>query len=113
MSLLAAIPIIGKACDKGLDIVDKFVPDKDEANRLKENLKLKFLEATKGDPLHTRQIMALTFHGFMWFTKAKTGSFPDDVIMTYGDNEITIGVVYLAIIMFYYPVRALEKIISR
>jgi hypothetical protein len=110
MSILSAIPLIGKAIDKGLGIVDKYVPDKDKANELKHLLKLKFLEVTKNDPLHTRQIMALTFHGFMWATKLMTGSFPTDVIMRWGDTDITIGVVYLAIILFYYPVRALEKI---
>jgi hypothetical protein len=110
MSILSAIPLIGKAIDKVLGIVDKYVPDKDKARELKHQLKLQFLEVTKGDPLHTRQVMALTFHGFMWVTKLMTGSFPTDVIMKWGDTDVTIGVVYLAIILFYYPVRALEKI---
>jgi hypothetical protein len=113
MGILTSIPVIGKAfkaLDKGLSIVDKFVPDKDKANELKHLLKLKFLELTKDDPLHTRQIIALTFHAFMWITKLWTGSFPQDTIMTYGETDVTIGIVYLAIIAFYYPVRALEKV---
>ena len=113
MSILSAIPLIGKAFDKGLGIVDKFVTDKDKANELKHILKVKFLDITKGDPLHTRQIIALTFHGFMWGNKIITGKFPTDVIMKWGENEVTIGVIYLAIILFYYPVRMLEKLFSR
>jgi hypothetical protein len=110
MSILSAIPLIGKAIDKGLGIIDKYVPDKDKANELKHIMKLQFLEVTKGDPLHTRQVIALTFHGFMWGTKIWTGSFPADVIMKWGEIDITVGIIYLAIIGFYYPVRMLEKI---
>jgi len=35
MSFLAAIPIIGSIIDKGLGIIDKAVPDKDLARKLK------------------------------------------------------------------------------
>jgi len=112
MGILAALPLVGKIFDKGLGIIDQFIPDKDKANELKHILKVKFLDVTKGDPLHTRQVMALTFHAFMWGNKLIVGEFPTDVIMRWGDNEITIGVIYLAIILFYYPVRMLEKILK-
>lgn len=113
MGILSSIPLIGKVFDKGLNVVDKFVTDKDKANELKHLLKMQFLEVTKGDPLHTRQVIALTFHLFMWITKLWTGSFPGDVIMTYGETDITIGIIYIFIILFYYPVRAFEKMLSR
>lgn len=110
MGLFSWVPVIGKTIDKGLGIVDKFVPDKDKANELKHILKVKFLDVTKGDPLMTRQVIALTFHGFMWYERLVNGKFPGDVIMTWGTIEITIGVIYIAIILFYYPVRFLEKV---
>lgn len=43
MTILSFIPIIGKILDKGLDIVDKFVEDKDKANELKAAIKEKIL----------------------------------------------------------------------
>jgi hypothetical protein len=112
MGILSSLPLVGKVFDKGLGVIDQFVEDKDKSNELKQILKLKFLDVTKGDPLHTRQVLALTFHAFMWGNKLITKEFPGDVIMTYGDTEITIGVIYLFIIMFYYPVRAMEKILK-
>jgi hypothetical protein len=39
MSLLSALPVIGKVLDKGLDVVDQFVEDKDQAARLKAQIK--------------------------------------------------------------------------
>lgn len=35
MSFLTALPVIGKIIEKGLDVVDQFVEDKDQANRIK------------------------------------------------------------------------------
>jgi hypothetical protein len=35
MSILTALPIIGKLIDKGLGVIDQFVEDKDQANKLK------------------------------------------------------------------------------
>ena len=113
MGILASLPLVGKVFDKGLGIVDKFVTDKDKAEELKHILKVKFLEVTKGDPLHTRQIIAMTFHIFMWYEKLFNDKFPGDVIMTWKETEITIGIVYIFIILFYYPVRAFEKLFSR
>lgn len=43
MSLLSFIPIIGKALDKGLGIVDKLVLDKDKAEELKSAIKQQIL----------------------------------------------------------------------
>lgn len=114
MGLFSWVPVIGKTIDKGLGIVDKFVPDKDKANELKFILKTKFLDVTKGDPLCTRQVIALTFHGFMWYERLINGAFPGDVIISWpvgkSEVDITIGVIYIAIILFYYPVRFLEKV---
>jgi hypothetical protein len=39
MSVLSFIPIIGKALDKGLGVVDKLVKDKDLAEQLKAEIK--------------------------------------------------------------------------
>jgi len=71
---------------------------------------LKLLEAAMSDPLHTRQIIALTFHLFMWIHLLIKGSFPADVIFSWGQNQITIGLVYVVIIVSYFPLRAVEKI---
>jgi hypothetical protein len=71
---------------------------------------LELLKAGMGDPLHTRQVIALTFHFFMWGKLFFTGHFPADIIFTYGDNQVTIGFVYCLIIVFYFPVRAIEKL---
>lgn len=71
---------------------------------------LELLKASTSDPLHTRQVIALTFHFFMWGKLFVSGSFPDDVIFTYGDKAVTIGFVYCLIIVFYFPVRAIEKL---
>jgi len=71
---------------------------------------LELLKASVGDPLHTRQVIALTFHFFMWGKLFFTGEFPNEVIFTYGDTAVTIGFVYCLIIVFYFPVRAIEKL---
>jgi len=39
MSFLSYLPIIGKIVEKGLDVVDQFVADKDKANELKAAIK--------------------------------------------------------------------------
>jgi len=71
---------------------------------------LELLKAATGDPLHTRQVIALTFHFFMWGKLFVTGHFPADVIFRYGDSDMTIGFVYALIIVSYFPVRAIEKL---
>jgi len=38
MSFLAAIPIIGKVLDGAINLIDQFVEDKDEANKIKATL---------------------------------------------------------------------------
>jgi len=43
MSFLSFIPIIGKLIDKGLDVVDELVEDKDKANELKHAIKDRIL----------------------------------------------------------------------
>jgi len=43
MSLISFIPVIGKILDKGLDVVDQFIEDKDKANELKTKIKEKIL----------------------------------------------------------------------
>ena len=71
---------------------------------------LKVLDVTSKDPLYTRQLISLTFHSFMWINKLIAGKFPDDIIFTWGETEITIGFIYVLIIFFYFPARSLEKI---
>lgn len=71
---------------------------------------LKLLEAAIHDPLHTRQVIALTFHFFMWGKLFVTGHFPNDIIFTWGTNQITIGLVYVVIIVSYFPLRSIERI---
>jgi len=39
MGILSAIPVIGKVFEKGLGVVDQFIEDKDQANRLKAEIK--------------------------------------------------------------------------
>lgn len=39
MGILSIVPVIGDVVDKGLDIVDKFVKDKDQAEELKAEIK--------------------------------------------------------------------------
>ena len=39
MSLLSSIPILGRIIDKGLDVVDQFVEDKDQAAKLKAEIR--------------------------------------------------------------------------
>jgi uncharacterized membrane protein len=39
MGILSALPVIGKAVDKGLDVVDQIVEDKDQAARLKTEIR--------------------------------------------------------------------------
>lgn len=39
MGVWSAIPVIGQIVDKGLDVVDQLVEDKDEANRIKAGIK--------------------------------------------------------------------------
>lgn len=70
---------------------------------------LKVLSVTSKDPLCTRQGIAWTFHFFMWITKVWTGHFPADIIFTWEGNDLTIGFVYVLIIAFYFPFRAIEK----
>lgn len=70
---------------------------------------LEVLAVTKGDKLYTRQGLAWTFHLFMWINKVWKGEFPTDVIFTWGQTEISIGFVYVLIICFYFPFRAIEK----
>ena len=38
MSMFSAIPFVGKIIDKGFDLIDEVVEDKDEANKLKAGL---------------------------------------------------------------------------
>lgn len=71
---------------------------------------LELVRAGNRDPFHARQIIALTFHFFMWGKLFITGSFPCDVIFTWDGNEMTIGFVYCLIITFYFPIRAIEKL---
>lgn len=71
---------------------------------------LELLKSGTSDPLHTRQVIALTFHFFMWGKLFITGHFPVDIIFTWGDKKMTIGFVYCLIITFYFPVRAIEKL---
>ena len=70
---------------------------------------LELLRTTAADPLHTRQVIALTFHFFMWATRIITGSFPHETIFTWGTTKVTIGAVYIVIILFYFPWRSIEK----
>ena len=70
---------------------------------------LELLKAATGDPLHTRQVIALTFHFFMWGKLFITGSFPNEVIFQWGETEVTIGFIYVVIIVSYFPLRAIEK----
>ena len=44
MGILSFIPIIGKVIDKGLGIIDKMVKDKDQAERLKAEIKRQILD---------------------------------------------------------------------
>jgi len=71
---------------------------------------LELVKTGTADPWHTRQGIAWSFHLFMWGTRVITGNFPTDVILQWGDHAISIGFVYVLIIMFYFPVRALEKL---
>ena len=109
MSFLASLPLIGEVFKRGLDIVDDYVEDKDKSNELKSKLEIAILQATGKDKLFTRQGIAWTFHLFFWGHKFWTGEFPSDVLITIGGAEITVGIVYLAIVLFYYPSRAWEK----
>jgi predicted PurR-regulated permease PerM len=43
MSLLSFIPIIGRFLDKGLEVVDQLVEDKDKANEIKAAIKQQIL----------------------------------------------------------------------
>jgi len=102
--------IFGGVVKKGLDIVDQFVEDKDKANQLKHELTLRMLAVTKNDPLCTRQGIAWTFHIFFWANKLLTGHFPQDKIFTFKGIDITIGLIYVLIIAFYFPFRSFEKL---
>ena len=42
MSIFSSIPLIGKIIDKGFDLIDEVVEDKDEANALKAELTAKW-----------------------------------------------------------------------
>lgn len=44
MSILSAIPIIGNIFDKAVNVIDKFVPDKDLAAKLRQELELTFTQ---------------------------------------------------------------------
>lgn len=39
MGLMSALPVVGKIVEKGLGVVDQFVEDKDQANRLKAEIR--------------------------------------------------------------------------
>jgi len=39
MGILSAIPVIGKVLEKGLGVIDQFVEDKDQANKLKTEIR--------------------------------------------------------------------------
>jgi len=41
---LSALPVIGKVLDKGLEVVDQFVEDKDQANALKAQIKQRAMD---------------------------------------------------------------------
>lgn len=41
MGFLSALPVVGKVLEKGLDVVDELVEDKDQANILKAEIKKK------------------------------------------------------------------------
>jgi len=71
---------------------------------------LKVLDITAKDPLCTRQGIAWSFHLFMWISKLWTGNFPNDVIFSWGQTDVSIGFIYVLIIFFYFPARSLEKI---
>ena len=71
---------------------------------------LKVLDISQTDKLCTRQGIAWTFHIFMWASKLITGAFPNDIIFQWGDTVITIGLVYVMIIVAYYPLRSVEKL---
>ena len=43
MGIFSFIPIIGKFIDKALGIIDKYIPDKDLANKLKSEIKQEIL----------------------------------------------------------------------
>lgn len=43
MSILSFIPIIGKFLDKGLEVIDQMVEDKDKANQIKAAIKQQIL----------------------------------------------------------------------
>lgn len=74
---------------------------------------LELLKAGTGDPLHTRQIIALTFHFFVWGHKFIKGSFPIDVVFQWKENDVTIMTVYCLIIVFYFPFRAIERVFKK
>ncbi len=44
MSFLAAIPVVGALVEKALDVVDKLVPDKDLAAKLKHEMEVELLK---------------------------------------------------------------------
>ena len=39
MGFLSAMPVLGKVIEQGLDVVDQFVEDKDQANKLKAEIR--------------------------------------------------------------------------
>ena len=42
--LLETVPVIGKVVEKGLDVIDELVEDKDQANRLKAQIRQRINE---------------------------------------------------------------------
>jgi len=44
MSLLAAIPLVGKLLDKAFGVIDQLVPDKDLANKIKADIQMQTMQ---------------------------------------------------------------------
>lgn len=53
MSILTAIPIIGNIFDKAVDIIDKLVPDRDLAAKLRQELELTFTQINHTEFIET------------------------------------------------------------
>lgn len=58
MAWTSAIPVIGKIIDKGLDVVDQFVEDKDKANQLKAAIKQQVQEQDHEEELQELKAQA-------------------------------------------------------
>lgn len=59
--ILAAIPVIGKVVEKGLDVIDDLVVDKDQANRLKAAIRKTIEDNTHEEDLAEIQAEATKF----------------------------------------------------